>query len=164
MGTMVYSSPEQMEGRELDVRSDIYSLGIMMFEMLTGEQPFKGEQPMQIAYQHANDSVPAPSRKNPAVPAELDDLVLWSTSREPDDRPRDARAMLDRLYEVHSDLMTALPTTAATSVQRTMVMPSATPAVHTTAETQVIGSRGRLTPSAEPASTDSTTQAAITVV
>ncbi|MBC7591477.1 MAG: Stk1 family PASTA domain-containing Ser/Thr kinase [Salinibacterium sp.] len=143
LGTIAYLSPELVTRGVADTRSDIYAIGIMMFEMLTGEQPFKGEQPMQIAYQHANDSVPAPSRKNPKIPAELDDLVLWSTSREPDDRPRDARAMLDRLYEVHSDLMTALPTTAATSVQRTMVMPTAVSA-QATAETQIIGQRGRL--------------------
>ncbi len=143
LGTIAYLSPELVTRGIADTRSDIYAIGIMMFEMLTGEQPFKGEQPMQIAYQHANDSVPSPSRKNSKVPAELDDLVLWSTSREPDDRPRDARAMLDRLYEVHSDLMTALPTTAATSVQRTMVMPTAISA-DATAETQIIGQRGRL--------------------
>ncbi len=143
LGTIAYLSPELVTRGIADARSDIYAIGIMMFEMLTGEQPFKGEQPMQIAYQHANDSVPSPSRKNSKVPAELDDLVLWSTSREPDDRPRDARAMLDRLYEVHSDLMTALPTTAATSVQRTMVMPTAVSA-DATAETQIIGQRGRL--------------------
>ena len=143
LGTIAYLSPELVTRGIADARSDIYAIGIMMYEMLTGEQPFKGEQPMQIAYQHANDSVPAPSRKNAKVPAELDELVLWATSREPDDRPRDARAMLDRLYEVHSDLMTALPATAATSVQRTMVMPTAT-ATDPTAETQVIGQRGRL--------------------
>lgn len=143
LGTIAYLSPELVTRGVADARSDIYAIGIMMYEMLTGEQPFKGEQPMQIAYQHANDSVPPPSRRAPKVPAELDDLVLWSTSREPDDRPRDARAMLDRLYEVHSDLMTALPTTAATSVQRTMVMPTAA-SPNATAETQVIGQRGRL--------------------
>lgn len=143
LGTIAYLSPELVTRGVADARSDIYAIGIMMYEMLTGEQPFKGEQPMQIAYQHANDSVPAPSRKNAKVPAELDELVLWATSREPDDRPRDARAMLDRLYEVHSDLMTALPTTAATSVQRTMVMPTAA-SQEPTAETQVIGQRGRL--------------------
>lgn len=140
LGTIAYLSPELVTRGVADTRSDIYALGIMMFEMLVGEQPFKGEQPMQIAYQHANDSVPAPSSRNPRVPVELDELVLWATARDPEDRPKDARALLDRLFETHSALMTASPT-AATTVQRTMVMPSATPAVHTTAETQVLGSR-----------------------
>ncbi len=142
LGTIAYLSPELVTRGVADTRSDIYAVGIMMFEMLVGEQPFKGEQPMQIAYQHANDSVPAPSSRNPKVPAELDELVLWATAREPDDRPRDARALLDRLFETHSALMTALPT-GGPPTQRTMVMPSATPAVHATAETQVLGSRQR---------------------
>ncbi|WP_223690843.1 Stk1 family PASTA domain-containing Ser/Thr kinase [Leifsonia poae] len=99
LGTIAYLSPELVTRGVADARSDIYALGIMMFEMLTGEQPFQGEQPMQIAYQHANDAVPAPSSKNPAVPPELDDLVLWATAKDPDQRPRDAREMLDRLIE-----------------------------------------------------------------
>ena len=141
LGTIAYLSPELVTRGVADSRSDIYAVGIMMFEMLTGEQPFKGEQPMQIAYQHANDAVPPPSRKNARVPPELDDLVVWATERDPEDRPRDARAMLDQLYETHSALMTSLPSTSSTSVQRTMVMPTAT-AQHpsATAETQVIGS------------------------
>ena len=142
LGTIAYLSPELVTRGIADTRSDIYAVGIMMYEMLVGEQPFKGDQPMQIAYQHANDAVPKPSSKNPRVPAELDDLVLWATAREPDDRPRDARAMLDQLFETHSALMTSLP--AATPTQRTMVMPSAAARVETTAETQVIGARGRL--------------------
>jgi beta-lactam-binding protein with PASTA domain/tRNA A-37 threonylcarbamoyl transferase component Bud32 len=142
LGTIAYLSPELVTRGVADTRSDIYAVGIMMYEMLVGEQPFKGEQPMQIAYQHANDAVPKPSSKNPRVPTELDDLVLWATAREPDDRPRDARVMLDELFETHSALMTSLPSAAPT--QRTMVMPSAPTRIETTAETQVIGSRGRL--------------------
>jgi beta-lactam-binding protein with PASTA domain/tRNA A-37 threonylcarbamoyl transferase component Bud32 len=142
LGTIAYLSPELVTRGIADTRSDIYAVGIMMYEMLVGEQPFKGEQPMQIAYQHANDTVPPPSRKNPKVPTELDDLVTWATERDPEDRPRDARAMLDQLYETHSALMTSLPSTSATSAQRTMVMPTAAAAPHPsgTAETQVIGS------------------------
>jgi serine/threonine-protein kinase len=158
LGTIAYLSPELVMRGIADTRSDIYAVGIMMYEMLVGEQPFKGEQPMQIAYQHANDAVPSPSAKNPKVPAELDELVLWATAREPDQRPRDARAMLDQLFETHSQLMTALPTKAGqTQAQRTMVMPTAgsgrgdTPqggghdggGDNATAQTQVLGSRGR---------------------
>jgi serine/threonine-protein kinase len=99
LGTIAYLSPELVTRGIADTRSDVYAVGIMMYEMLTGEQPFKGEQPVQIAYQHANDSVPAPSLKNSGVPALLDDLTLWATSRDPEDRPRDARAMLDQLFE-----------------------------------------------------------------
>jgi len=139
LGTIAYLSPELVTRGVADTRSDIYAVGIMMYEMLAGEQPFKGEQPMQIAYQHANDSVPTPSTKNPRVPAELDELVLWATAREPDERPRDARAMLDQLLETQRQLQTALPT-AATAVQRTMVLPNS-PAVGNEAETQVLRPR-----------------------
>ncbi|WP_144714459.1 Stk1 family PASTA domain-containing Ser/Thr kinase [Curtobacterium pusillum] len=97
LGTIAYLSPELVTRGAADSRSDIYALGIMLYEMLTGEQPYKGEQPMQIAYQHANDTVPAPSDAVPGVPPELDDLVAWATARNPDDRPSDAREMLDHM-------------------------------------------------------------------
>ncbi|WP_288467120.1 Stk1 family PASTA domain-containing Ser/Thr kinase [uncultured Curtobacterium sp.] len=97
LGTIAYLSPELVTRGAADSRSDIYALGIMLYEMLTGEQPYKGDQPMQIAYQHANDIVPAPSAAVPGVPPELDDLVAWATARDPEDRPRDARELLDHM-------------------------------------------------------------------
>jgi serine/threonine protein kinase/beta-lactam-binding protein with PASTA domain len=126
LGTIAYLSPELVTRGVADTRSDIYAVGIMTYEMLTGEQPFKGEQPMQIAYQHANDSVPTPSTKNPRVPVELDELVLWATAREPDQRPRDARAMLEEVAVIQSGTSAGVPTTS-TATQRTMVFPSAAP-------------------------------------
>jgi len=142
LGTIAYLSPELVTRGIADARSDIYAVGIMMYEMLTGEQPFKGEQPMQIAFQHANDSVPAPSNANPHVPAELDELVLWATARDPEERPRDARMMLEQLRETETLLDTALPTTA-TALQKTMVLPAAR---QNTAETQVLGARANSAP------------------
>lgn len=104
MGTIAYLAPELVTRGTADARSDIYSLGIMLYEMLTGEQPYRGEQPMQIAFQHATDSVPRPSAKNPGVPEPLDELVLWSTEKKPDDRPADAMEMLQRLREIERQL------------------------------------------------------------
>ncbi len=104
LGTIAYLAPELVTRGTADARSDIYSLGIMLYEMLVGEQPYKGEQPMQIAFQHATDSVPRPSVKNPGVPEQLDELVLWATERSPDDRPTDATIMLERLREIERDL------------------------------------------------------------
>jgi serine/threonine protein kinase/beta-lactam-binding protein with PASTA domain len=137
LGTIAYLSPELVTRGIADARSDIYAVGIMMYEMLTGEQPYKGEQPMQIAYQHANDSVPTPSSKNSRVPAELDELVLWATARDPEERPKDARVMLDQLMETQSLLATALPT-GVPPLQRTMVLPTAMGAAPSNSATVVL--------------------------
>jgi serine/threonine protein kinase/beta-lactam-binding protein with PASTA domain len=138
LGTIAYLSPELVTRGVADTRSDIYAVGIMTYEMLTGEQPFKGEQPMQIAYQHANDSVPTPSAKNPRIPVELDELVLWSTAREPDERPRDARAMLDEVTATRSTLQLPSAAASTTATQRTMLMPTVAAAKGRTGETQVL--------------------------
>lgn len=104
LGTIAYLAPELVTQGTADARTDIYALGIMLYEMLTGDQPYRGEQPMQIAYQHATEQVPRPSIKNPAVPEQLDELVLWATERTPDERPADAQAMLERLREIEQGL------------------------------------------------------------
>lgn len=137
LGTIAYLSPELVTRGVADARSDIYAVGIMMYEMLTGEQPYVGEAPMQIAYQHANDTVPMPSSKNPGVPVELDELVLWATARDPEERPNDARVMLERLREVEPDIRSPRP---HGRTQATMVLAGgAMAAGAATAETTVLG-------------------------
>jgi serine/threonine-protein kinase len=143
LGTIAYLSPELVTRGVADTRSDIYAVGIMLYEMLAGEQPFKGEQAFQIAHQHANDTVPTPSTKNPRVPAELDELVLWATARDPDQRPRDAKAMLDQLHETEALLRMEEPATASTPTQRTMIMPSAVAAPSNTGDTQILTPKAR---------------------
>ncbi|MFT4232476.1 MAG: Stk1 family PASTA domain-containing Ser/Thr kinase [Leucobacter sp.] len=97
LGTIAYLSPELVTRGVADARSDIYAFGILMYEMLTGSQPFTGEQPMQIAYQHAHSEVPAPSLKSPEATPELDELVRWTTQRDPELRPIDAGEALEFL-------------------------------------------------------------------
>lgn len=116
LGTVAYLSPELVTGSPADVRSDIYGLGIMMYEMLTGEQPFTGDEAVAIAYQHANGVVPAPSEKNSAVPHELDDIVRWCTERDPADRPSHARALLENVVNVERGIRRRIASQPTTRV------------------------------------------------
>lgn len=116
LGTVAYLSPELVTGSPADVRSDIYGLGIMMYEMLTGEQPFTGDEAVAIAYQHANGHVPAPSEKNPLVPQELDDIVRWCTERDPDNRPSHARALLEHIVNIERVIRRRLATQPKTAI------------------------------------------------
>ena len=75
LGSVSYLSPEQVQRGVSDMRSDVYALGIVLFEMLTGKKPFDGESPIQIAYMHVNENIPAPSTLNPSVPPELDEIT-----------------------------------------------------------------------------------------
>jgi beta-lactam-binding protein with PASTA domain/predicted Ser/Thr protein kinase len=90
IGTVAYLPPEQVTGDVTGPRGDVYSAGVMAFELLTGRQPFTGDSPLSIAYQHVNRDVPAPSALVPGIPAAVDQLVLAATSRDPAQRPADA--------------------------------------------------------------------------
>jgi len=104
MGTVAYLAPELVVRGVSDTRSDVYAAGIMLFEMLTGRQPFGGDAPIQVAYQHVNDQVPAPSSIAPQVPAALDDVVTAATARDPDQRPADAGELLTAVRAAHATL------------------------------------------------------------
>jgi serine/threonine-protein kinase len=83
----------------------------MAFEMLTGKQPYGGDQAVQIAYQHANSNIPEPSSLNPKVPELLDEIVLWATARNPSDRPTNAKELLPIISRAKSDIKRGLTTT-----------------------------------------------------
>ena len=107
IGTVAYLSPELVLGRQADARSDIYALGIMLYEMLTGSQPFQGEVPIQVAYQHVNSTVGPPSDLVPGLAEELDELVQWCTANDPDKRPVDGNALLFELRHIRTNLSDA---------------------------------------------------------
>jgi serine/threonine-protein kinase len=101
-GTVQYLSPEQIRGEPADPRSDLYALGIVTFELLTGRLPFTGETPMSIAYKHLSDRVPAPSRVARDIPSDLDGFVASATDRDREMRPESAA-------EMRRDLDTIVP-------------------------------------------------------
>ena len=86
MGTATYLSPEQAQGHPIDHRSDLYSLGIVLYEMLAGRPPFSGDSPVAIAYQHLSEDPVPPSTHNPDVPPALDATVLRAMAKDPDAR------------------------------------------------------------------------------
>lgn len=107
MGTVAYVSPELVLGKPADARSDVYSVGIMLFEMLTGQQPFDGEVPIQVAYQHVNGTVGPPSALVPGLAGEVDELVQWCTANDPENRPVDGNALLHELRHIRTHLTDA---------------------------------------------------------
>ncbi len=104
LGTVAYLAPELVTRGQADTRSDVYAAGIVLFEMLTGRQPFTGEVPMQVAYRHVHEDVPRPSSLAPTVPSEVDDLVTAAVTRDPDDRPADAGAWLRDVRRIREQL------------------------------------------------------------
>jgi serine/threonine-protein kinase len=122
LGTIAYLSPELIARGIADVRSDIYALGIMMFEMLTGRQPYQGDQAVTIAYQHTNDFVSAPSSHDPSIPAQFDEVVAWCTGRSPEERPPHARALLEHLVELEKLVGPETLTRATQALNQTVAM------------------------------------------
>jgi serine/threonine-protein kinase len=113
IGTAAYLAPEQVSRGVADARTDVYAAGILLFEMLTGQQPHTADTPLAVAYKHVNEAVPAPSQLVDGVPPALDDLVLRATSRDPDLRPADGGQFLHRLSEARLSLPPAPPPPAA---------------------------------------------------
>lgn len=125
LGTVAYLAPELVTRGASDARTDVYAAGILLYEMLTGRQPFTGETPIQVAFQHVNSDVPAPSDLVRWLPVEVDELVTALAAREPEDRPVDAAAALDQLRRTRATL--DAPTLArAADVPPTITLPTAT--------------------------------------
>ncbi|WP_083710568.1 Stk1 family PASTA domain-containing Ser/Thr kinase [Microbacterium sp. RU33B] len=97
LGTAAYFSPEQAKGEPVDARADIYSAGIVLYELLTGRQPFRGESPVAVAYQHVSEAPLAPSEVNEAIPRSLDAVTLRALAKDPFQRYQDAAGFREAL-------------------------------------------------------------------
>ncbi len=109
LGTVAYLSPEQVEHDRTDARSDVYSAGILLFELVTGQVPYSAAAPMQVAYKHVHEDVPAPSTVRADLPPEIDALVGRAARRAPADRFPDAAAFLAEVRSLRAALPPASP-------------------------------------------------------
>ncbi len=149
---MAYLSPEQVKPGVSDERSDVYSAGIVLFEMLTGTPPFTGTEAISVAYRHVNEDVPPPSEFSAGVSDVLDDVVLAATRRDPNQRPADAAALLQ--------LVRAVPKLAPPiDLQQTMVVPIPVSATAVRHDTAVTAAAGAATGVAAEAGTDPAAEA-----
>ena len=127
LGSVHYISPEQAKGSNVDGRSDLYSVGVMLYEMLTGRLPFEGETPVFVAIQHINSIPIAPRDLNPEIPEGLETITLKAMAPNPDQRYLSAEAFLEDLKEFRRNPVTPAPQPVAKEEEHveepTMVMP-----------------------------------------
>jgi serine/threonine protein kinase len=102
VGTPDYLAPEQARGKPISVQTDLYSLGVVAFEMLTGQRPFRGENALQTMWMHVENEPERPSALHSAVPSDVDDLVLWAMQKEPANRPKNAAEMRSHVLTLRS--------------------------------------------------------------
>ncbi|GBG40965.1 Stk1 family PASTA domain-containing Ser/Thr kinase [Mycobacterium montefiorense] len=121
IGTAQYLSPEQARGDSVDARSDVYSLGCVLYEILTGEPPFTGDSPVSVAYQHVREDPVPPSTRHPGISAELDAVVLKALAKNPDNRYQTAAEMRADLVRVHNGEAPEAPK-VLTDAERTSLM------------------------------------------
>jgi eukaryotic-like serine/threonine-protein kinase len=126
IGTAQYLSPEQARGDSVDARSDVYSLGCVLYEILTGEPPFIGDSPVAVAYQHVREDPVPPSQRHAGISADLDAVVLKSLAKNPDNRYQTAAEMRADLIRVHSGEAPEAPK-VLTDAERTSLLASAPP-------------------------------------
>ncbi|WP_166907428.1 Stk1 family PASTA domain-containing Ser/Thr kinase [Mycobacterium sp. DL440] len=123
IGTAQYLSPEQARGETVDARSDVYSLGCVLYEILTGEPPFIGDSPVAVAYQHVREDPVAPSTRHTGISPDLDAVVLKALAKNPDNRYQTAADMRTDLIRVHSGEAPEAPK-VFTESERTSMMNS----------------------------------------
>jgi beta-lactam-binding protein with PASTA domain len=116
MGTVQYLSPEQAQGRPVTEASDLYSVGVVLFEMLTGRAPFSGDSPVAVALQHVNQPPPPPRELNPSIPPPLEAVVLKALAKDPAARYPDADSFIKALEGVEARLQSGQVDTESTAI------------------------------------------------
>jgi serine/threonine-protein kinase len=124
IGTAQYLSPEQARGEKVDARSDVYSLGCVLYELLTGEPPFVGDSPVAVAYQHVREDPVPPSQRHEGVSSDLDAVVLKALAKNPDNRYQTAAELRADLVRVHSGEAPEAPK-VFTDAERTSMLAAA---------------------------------------
>ena len=105
MGTAQYLSPEQAQGHAVSAASDLYSVAVVLYEMLTGRVPFDAESAVTIALKHVSEAPTAPTRINARIPPELEQVVMWGLNKNPADRPQDAGQMIAALEAARASIV-----------------------------------------------------------
>ncbi|MDT5094648.1 MAG: eukaryotic-like serine/threonine-protein kinase [Mycobacterium sp.] len=124
IGTAQYLSPEQARGESVDARSDVYSLGCVLYEILTGEPPFVGDSPVAVAYQHVREAPVPPSQKHENVTPDLDAVVLKALAKNPDNRYQSAAEMRADLVRVHNGEAPEAPKVLTDAERTSLLTPS----------------------------------------
>ncbi len=136
MGTATYFSPEQAEGRSVDARGDVYSLGVVLFEMVTGRPPFVGESPVAVASKHVREAPPIPREINPSVPPALEAIILTCLAKSADDRYASADDLRHDLLRFRDGRAVQAGAGAAAATRPAQVPPSTTRAMAAFSGTQ----------------------------
>ena len=124
LGTPAYMSPEQGRGEKVDGRSDLYALGVMLYEMATGHVPFDADTPLGIIFRHIQDPLPPPRQQNPAIPPSVEQVIVRSMAKAPDERYQTGREMVAALRDA---LAASRPVHQARPPERPPERPAAPP-------------------------------------
>ncbi|MBA2537176.1 MAG: Stk1 family PASTA domain-containing Ser/Thr kinase [Actinobacteria bacterium] len=150
MGTAQYLSPEQARGAPVAAASDLYSVGIVLYEMLTGKTPFNGDTPIEIAMKHLNEAPRPPSEHRSEIPPELDQIVLRALAKDPHDRYQSAEEFSADLDRLEAGIPVSPETTAAATALLTGPETSATRVIDRDPGTRVLPPRSSAAPPRRP--------------